>query len=103
MAEGLVDENAGQPRIGDNRVCAADHGLRGEQFHCARGGLKGLFMRQASETKVKYPQLVTVAPSDSDSEDYGWLGEAPQLVEFENGSFGIGWSTRSSDSSIHTL
>ena len=47
-------------------------------------GLKAIFMKAYDEAKAAsiVPRICTVIPSDSDSEDYSWLGATPGVREF---------------------
>jgi phage major head subunit gpT-like protein len=47
-------------------------------------GLKAIFMKAYNETAAVsiVPRIATIVPSDSDSEDYSWLGATPGVREF---------------------
>jgi phage major head subunit gpT-like protein len=47
-------------------------------------GLKAIFMKAYNEAREKsiISRIATVVPSDSDSEDYSWLGATPAVREF---------------------
>lgn len=48
-------------------------------------GLRTLFMQKAIESAPPMlPVLATAAPSNSNQEDYGWLGDVPQVREWLN-------------------
>lgn len=45
-------------------------------------GLKTEFMKQFKGVEVNYDRITLTVPSKQLSEDYGWLGQLPQLREF---------------------